>query len=79
MPTPPLFYVDDPSVWIVQRAGSSGLSLCLGEVNSAMKFDSAWAFMAVLGRYFMSNCLSLMAYCIIHPVASGLFIAFLMG
>ena len=54
-PTPPLFCVDDSSVWIVQRLGSSWLSLCSGMVNFAMKSTSAWAFMAILGRYSMPN------------------------
>ena len=76
-PTLPLFYVDDPSVWIVQS--SSWLSSCSGEVNSAMKSTSTWAFMVVQGWYSISNWLSSMAHCIIYLVASGLFIAFLIG
>ena len=49
----PLFYVDDLSVCIVQC--SSWLSSCLGDVNSAMKSASIWAFMAIRGQYSISN------------------------
>ena len=74
MPAPPPFWVDDPSVFIVQR-----FSMLPGVVNYAMKLANACAFIAILGRYFMSNWLSSIAHCTIRPAASGLFIAFLMG
>ena len=53
MPALPLFCVDDPSVFIVQR--SSWLFASLGVVNSTMKSANAWTFIAVWGRYSTSN------------------------
>ena len=44
-----------------------------------MKSAKACALMAVLGRYSISNRLNSIAYWIILPTASGLFIDFFMG
>ena len=48
-------------------------------VNSATKYAKAYALMVVLGRYYASNSLSLMAQMTVLPVASRLFIGFFSG
>ena len=77
--TPPFFWAVKPSVCIVHRSVSSGRLSSFGRVNSAMKSAKAYALIAVLGWYSMSNWLSSIAHWTILPVASGLFMDFLMG
>ena len=53
--TPPFFWAVEPSVCIVHRSVSSGRLSSSGRVNSAMKSAKAYALVAVLGWYSMSN------------------------
>ena len=53
---------------------SCGGSL-LALVNSVMKSARAWALIACLGRYSISNSLNSMAHWISRPATSGLLIA----
>ena len=77
--TSPLFWADEPSVCIVHCSVSLMRLSSSGRVNSAMKSARAYALMAVLGWYSMSNWLSSIAHWTILLVASGLFMDFLMG
>ena len=60
--TPPLFWANEPSVWIVHCLAPL-VRLPLSEkVNSAMKSAKACALMAVLGWYSILNWLSSIAH-----------------
>ena len=78
-PTLLLFCVDEPSVCIVHHSTSSVRLSSSEKVNSMMKSTKAYALMAVLGWYSMSNWLSSIAHWTILPAASSLFRDFLMG
>ena len=77
--TSPIFYSDDPYVWIVHRVDVSCTFSSSDKVISTIKLANTWAFIIVRGLYSMSNWLSLIAHYTIHPTTSGLFIAFLIG
>ena len=68
-PIPPTRLLDDPSIWTFQRVTLQ--SLASPVVNSVMKSAKAWALIAVLGQYRMSNSLSPIAQMTLdYPLSS---------
>ena len=74
-PSPSSSLTDDPLAWTIQNC----VLLSLEKVISAIKSANTWALIADRGLYLMSNWLSSMVHCTRHPVAFGLFMAFLIG
>jgi len=77
-PTPPLFWADEPSVYIVHHSVSSGRLFSSGRVKSATKSAKAYALIAIIEWYSMLNWLRSIAHWTILLAASGLFMDFLM-
>ena len=73
IPTPPACLLDNLFVWILYwgYALTPYPSLL---VNSAMKLATTYPFMAICGRYCMSNSLNFIAHSAICPTALGLLI-----
>ena len=78
MLTPPTCLLEDPSVCMPYSRISSALWPSM-RVNSAMKSATAYPFIVVCGRYYISNSLSLSAHNAIRPAALGLPIALRRG
>ena len=66
-------WLDKPSAHIIYDTGPSSSSSFT--MNSATKSAKAWALIAFLGQYSMSNLLSSIAHKTNHPTAFRLFIA----
>ena len=60
--TPPFYWANEPSVCTIHCSSSFVRLPSSGRVNSAMKSARAYALMAILGWYSMSNWLSSIAY-----------------
>ena len=77
-PAPLAYLFEDLSVWTLHYRTTSTPWLSR-RVNSAMKSATTCPFIAVRGRYHISNSLSLTAYNAIYLVTSGLLMVLLRG
>ena len=77
-PAPPACLFEDPSIWTLHCTTTSTPWLSM-KVNSAMKSATTCPFIAVRGRYHISNSLSSTAYNTVCPATSGLLMVLLRG